>query len=112
MRVPVTAEAGEVPEYDVQEPAAGTPAAVDIHDGQRTGKYEVSVAWKNIMGSPDGQTILRDLVQRFGFARQSTFVSGDPYGTTLNEGCRVVLVHIGRMIEGEVPEEQEDRSET
>lgn len=61
----------------------------------------VMTAWKVIAGLPEGQVVLNDLVRRFAFTRTSTFVPGDPQRSMLNEGSRIVCVHIGRMIDGE-----------
>ena len=72
----------------------------------------VMEAYKLVAMTPPGQTMLRDLVRRFGFANKSTFVPGDPGYTALHEGQRSVMAHFSRMIDGEAGElEDTDQSQ-
>lgn len=74
-------------------------------------KVDVCVAYKTVFGSVEGQIVLADLMRRFSFTRTSTFVPGDTYSTVHNEGCRTVLIHIGRMLDADPAEMQEHTTE-
>ena len=56
-------------------------------------------AWRAILATEDGQTIMADLVQHFGYTSQSTF-SKDPLTMAHREGQRSVLIHIGLCADG------------
>lgn len=62
--------------------------------------YDVMMAYKDVSASPEGQVVLADLMHRFAFTRTSTFVPGETDYTMFHEGQRSVMVHIGKMVEG------------
>lgn len=64
-------------------------------------------AYANTFSSEDGQIVLADMLRRFGFAHRSTF-SGDTHRMAANEGQRSVMIHIGRMLEQQPPDHQEE----
>lgn len=68
------------------------------------GPADIMMAYKQVAALPEGQIVIDDLLRRFGFTRTSTYVHGDAIATTFREGQRTVLVHIGRMIEGDPAE--------
>lgn len=83
-------------------------------DGHReVSQYDVIQAYKEFAATQEGQIVIADLMRRFGYSRQSTYSPGEAaQDVTFREGQRVVLVHIGRMIDADPAEAQEyDRSE-
>ncbi len=56
----------------------------------------VAGAYVNLLGSPEGHAVLRDLAAycRVG---TSSFVPGDPHQTAFNEGARDVFLHVAEM---------------
>lgn len=58
---------------------------------------KLSAAWRTIAATPEGQLVLQDLVARFAFTQRSTY-SPEPNRTFINEGCRTVMVYIGRYV--------------
>ncbi len=71
---------------------------------------DTCIAYKVVAGTQEGQIVIADLMRRFGFSRHTTFVSGDPNRSTLNEGQRTVIIHIGRQIDAD-PASFEDQNE-
>jgi len=69
-----------------------------MQDRREVGPEELLLAYQECFGSPVGKVVLAHLVAKFGFTTKSTNVSGDPYGTHVNEGHRGVLVYIGKML--------------
>lgn len=69
---------------------------------------ERTQAYRDIFGSPQGQIVLADLMQSFSYTRGTTQVVGDPYSSAWREGQRSVMVHIGRRLEDDPTETQED----
>lgn len=68
---------------------SGKPREVSLMD--------IANAYKIVFATPEGQVVLADLVRKFAFNTQSTFVPNCPEQTNVNEGQRTVIVHIGRM---------------
>lgn len=67
---------------------------------------DVMRAYKAVAETEDGRTMIQDLVKRFGWSRQS-MLSSDPLQLAWREGGRAVMVHIGRMIDGNPDEADE-----
>lgn len=61
---------------------------------------EAMLAYKQVAMSPEGQIMVADLLGKFGWSRQSMF-TGDALQLAFREGQRTVLVHMGRMIDGD-----------
>jgi hypothetical protein len=71
-------------------------------------------AYKMVAATPEGQMMVMDLVSKFAFTRQSmapiySSAPLDPLRLAFHEGQRTVLVHIGRMIEGNPTEAKQTR---
>ncbi len=68
---------------------------------QEIGRDELVAAIQEVFLTPAGAIVLGWLSSRFGFIRRTTHVPGDPHTSALNEGTRLVLVEIGKMLESE-----------
>ncbi len=90
-------------------PKKKVPVATTI-DLTNVSPVDTCIAYKVVAATQEGQIVIADLMRRFGFARFTTFVSGDPDRTTLNEGQRTVVIHIGRMIDAD-PASFEDQEQ-
>ncbi len=90
-------------------PKKETPRATQI-DMTNISPVDTCIAYKVVCATQEGQIMIADLMHRFGFSRHSTF-DADPYRTTLNEGQRTVVMHIGRMIDAD-PAAFEDQNIT
>lgn len=55
------------------------------------------IAYKTLFDSIEGKVILKDL-EMFCKVHTSSYVGGDPYGTVLNEGKRLVYLRIKKFI--------------
>lgn len=64
---------------------------------QRPSVDEILAAYQRLFTSPDGQTVLADIAEHFGYQNR-TLMAPDPYRTAFNEGQRSVAVHIGRRL--------------
>lgn len=53
-------------------------------------------SFRRLFDTPDGQEVLKTIA-REGFVFKSTFVAGDPYQTTLNEGSRRLALSIMKL---------------
>ena len=65
------------------------------------GRDELIAAVQETFHSPSGQIVLGWLSSKFGFIRSTTHVAGDPFGTAVNEGTRLVCVEIGKLLESD-----------
>lgn len=70
---------------------------------ERDPLWVISEAYKSVASTPEGDTMIRDLVRKFGYSRQST-IDVDPLRMAWKEGGRSVCVHIGRMLDLETAE--------
>jgi hypothetical protein len=61
-------------------------------------KYLATIEAYHIFTTPEGKLVLEDL-EKSNFIYQSTHVPGDPHGTAINEGRRVAILGIQRMLE-------------
>lgn len=55
-------------------------------------------AYQMVAATREGQIVIQDLVNKFGYSRQST-IDADPLRMAWKEGGRAVCVHIGRMLD-------------
>lgn len=62
---------------------------------------ELAAAVQETFQSPSGQIVLGWLSAKFGFIRSTTHVPGDPCGSAINEGARLVCVEIGKLLESD-----------
>ena len=81
-------------------PKKEIPVATTI-DLTNVSPVDTCIAYKVMAATQEGQIVIADLMRRFGFSRFTTFVHGDPDKSTLNEGQRTVVIHIGRMIDAD-----------
>jgi len=56
-----------------------------------------------VFDNPQGKRVLKHLC-RVGYVDKSTFVSGDPHQTSLNEGMRRIVLSILKLINTEPQE--------
>ncbi len=89
-------------------PKKKIPVATEI-DMQNVSPVDTCIAYKVVAATQEGQIMIADLMRRFGFARHTTHVPGDPERGTINEGSRLVLIHIGRQIDAD-PASFEDQN--
>lgn len=82
------------------------PRAVD--SPREVSQADVVLAYKQVFSTQEGSIVLHDLLRRFGFTRRTTF-DPEPARHAFNEGQRVVLVHMGRMIDADTAEVEELR---
>lgn len=75
------------------------------------GRDELIAAVHETFHSPPGRIVLGWLSSKFGFIRSSTHVPGDPYGSSVNEGTRLVCVEIGKLLESDPGGENPDTVE-
>lgn len=85
------------------------PVATEI-DMTNVTPVDTCIAYKVVAATQEGQIMIADLMRRFGFARHTTLVPGDPETTAFHEGGRVVIIHIGRQIDAD-PASFEDQNE-
>ncbi len=90
-------------------PKKKIPVATTI-DLTDVSPVDTCIAYKVVAATQEGQIVIADLMRRFGFSRYTTFVPGDPDRSTLNEGQRTVVIHIGRQIDAD-PASFEDQNE-
>lgn len=64
------------------------------------GLAEISVAYKQVFATQEGQIVLQDLLRRFGYNRHSLF-DKDAMLMASREGARAVLIHMGNMIDAD-----------
>ena len=79
-----------------KKPEEATPEEV-----VEIGRDELIAAVQETFHSPPGQIVLGWLSSRFGFIRSSTHIPGDPHGSSVNEGMRLVCVEIGKLLESD-----------
>lgn len=60
-------------------------------------KAKLHATYIRVFDNPDGKLVLRHLMDS-GFIIKSTYVSGDPYTTALNEGSRRIVLSILKFI--------------
>mgnify|MGYP000214673787 CR=1 FL=1 len=65
------------------------------------GRDELIAAVQETFHSPSGQIVLGWLSSKFGFIRSTTHIPGDPHGSSVNEGMRLVCVEIGKLLESD-----------
>lgn len=65
--------------------------------GRRPPEY-VAAAYRSTFTMPSGRIVLEDLA-RFCNVGNSTYAAGDPTAMAINEGQRVVFLHIAEMLE-------------
>ncbi len=90
-------------------PKKKIPVATTI-DLTNVSPVDTCIAYKVVAATQEGQIVIADLMQRFGFSRCTTLVPGDPETTAFHEGGRVVIIHIGRQIDAD-PASFEDQNE-
>ena len=61
---------------------------------------QLKLAFRQTFLSDQGKKVMA-LLQKWCFAKKTTFVPGDPYATAMNEGSRRVLLDIEGMIRKE-----------
>jgi hypothetical protein len=71
---------------DAIDKLTGLKERIDLH--------ETYVA---VFSSPEGQRVLRHIL-KVGNATNSTFVQGDPHGTSFREGQRHLALSIAKMV--------------
>ena len=54
---------------------------------------DTHAAFRRVFDTPDGRVVL-DAIMRDGYVFKSTFVSGDPHKTSMNEGSRRLALGI------------------
>lgn len=81
-------------------PKKEIPVATTI-DLASVSPVDTCIAYKAVAMTQEGQIMVADLMRRFGFSRYSTHVPGDPELSRMNEGSRLVIVHIGRQIDAD-----------
>ena len=59
-------------------------------------QYKITKFYSDIFSGEAGRAVLKDLKQKYYF--QSSYVSGDPYGTVFREGQRNVVIDILTML--------------
>ena len=60
-------------------------------------KIDLHESYVAVFTTPEGQRVLRHILKA-GNASQSTFVQGDPHGTSFREGQRHLALSIARMV--------------
>ncbi len=70
--------------------------AIDKLKGLRE-RIDLHETYVAVFGSPEGQKVLRHILKA-GNAAQSSFVQGDPHGTSFREGQRQLALSIARMV--------------
>lgn len=60
-------------------------------------RVQTHEAYQTVFGSPQGEEVLRHIC-RVGYVTTSTFVKGDPYQTSLNEGKRMLALSILKFV--------------
>lgn len=70
----------------------GLKERIDLHE-----------SYVAVFTSPDGEKVLRHILKVAG-AAQSTFVQGDPHGTSFREGQRHLALSIARMVHRDTTE--------
>ncbi len=81
-------------------PKKKVPVATTV-DLTNVSPVDTCIAYKVMAATQEGQIVIADLMRRFGFSRITTFAPGDPEMTAWREGGRVVVIHIGRMIDAD-----------
>ncbi len=61
---------------------------------------KLRIAYKQTFGSDTGNKVLQHL-QAICYKYKTTFISGDPYATHINEGARQVLLTIEELMSDE-----------
>ena len=80
------------------KPSVKTPPAEAVTE---IGRDELIAAVQETFQSPSGQVVLGWMSAKFGFIHSTTHVPGDPYGSSVNEGMRLVCVEIGKLLESD-----------
>ena len=83
-----------------KSPKKEVPVATTI-DLTNVSPVDTCIAYKVVAATSEGQIVIADLMRRFGFSRFSTYVPGEPELSRMNEGSRLVIVHIGRQIDAD-----------
>lgn len=63
---------------------------------------DILIAYRQTFSTPAGEKVLADLKRRFN--DRTSYVSGDPHGTSMREGERNVFLQIMHMLT--IPEEK------
>jgi hypothetical protein len=77
-------------------------SAIDKLRGLRK-KIDLHEKYVAVFSTPDGMEVLRHIL-KVGNAVQSTFVQGDPHGTSFREGQRHLALSIARMVHRDTTE--------
>lgn len=72
-----------------------------VEEVKEIDRSELIAAVQETFNSPSGQIVLGWLGAKFGFVRSTTHISGDPHGSSVNEGMRLVCVEIGKLLESD-----------
>lgn len=59
---------------------------------------DLQKAYQDVFTSPAGHILMADLIRQFGFTTRSTRVPGDRQASDMNEGARLTLVYIERVL--------------
>ena len=73
----------------------------ETEDVTEINRDELAAAVQEVFQSAPGQIVLGWLSAKFGFIRSTTHIPGDPYGSSVNEGMRLVCVEIGKLLESD-----------
>jgi hypothetical protein len=76
--------------------------AIDKLRGLRK-KIDLHEKYVAVFSTPDGEEVLRHIL-RVGHSAQSTFVQGDPHGTSFREGQRHLALSIAKMVHRDTTE--------
>ena len=69
-------------------------------------------AYQSVARSEEGQRVIADLMHHFGYTRRSMFNPGDDTASlAYKEGQRSVLVHVGKMIDVDPSQLEEEETD-
>ncbi len=77
------------------------PEVATSEEVKEIDRSELIAAIQETFTSPSGQIVLGWLGAKFGFVRSTTHIPGDPHGSSVNEGMRLVCVEIGKLLESD-----------
>ncbi len=76
---------------------------------KRMSRIDVSNAYKIVFSTEEGQIVLAHLASRFGFTRVSTYDPQAPDNQIyIREGQRTVLIEIGRQMDADANQLNDD----
>lgn len=64
-------------------------------------RINLAACYRRVFNSPDGERVLKDLMKRNNIIK-SCFVRNDPNETLINEGKRLSVLAILRLVKGDV----------